>query len=171
MKKYLVIFLFLPILCFSQTIGGAGSSNKIIIENPKIITGAGANKVLTSDGDGNLTLQSDIQIFSITIDSTSIGTSEKITFFYTPVAITIDSLVMVGEGTTSVTPDIHFGTDRSAAGTAIISSPSAVTLVTTGDRIISFDNGTITANSFVWIEFDAVTTCPNELSITLCGRK
>jgi hypothetical protein len=123
---------------------------------------------------GDLTVNGEVhitQLFAITIDSTSIATTEKITFFYTPCAITIDSVIYVGEGTTSVTPDIHFGTDRSAAGTAIITSPAAATSVTTGDRITSFDNDTITANSFVWIEFDAVGTCPNEFSITLCGRK
>ncbi len=83
--------------------------------------------------------------------------SEDISWFYTDVAITITQLVIVlrGSATPSLTVDIRHSTDRSAAGNALITSPSATTNTTTGHKITVFNDATIPAGSFVWIETDA----------------
>ena len=88
--------------------------------------------------------------------------ADDITWFYTPVAITVTELVTVIRGGTDVTPDVRHGLDRSAAGSALITTPAAATSTTTGDVISSFDDATIPANSFVWLEYDGVTGSPVE---------
>jgi len=92
----------------------------------------------------------------LTVESPT--TSDDITMWYTDRAITLVALVVVVRGSSpSCTPDIRHGTDRSAAGTAIITSPSAVTSQTTGSVVTSFDDATIPATSFMWQEMDAVS--------------
>lgn len=98
--------------------------------------------------------------------------AQEFTMFYTPVAITITELatVLIGSSTPSVTVDIHHSTDRSAAGNALITTPSATTSTTTGSVITSFDDATIPADSWVWVEIDAqsgtVTECFVNVSYT-----
>jgi hypothetical protein len=103
---------------------------------------------------------------SITIEDPVVG--NDISMFFTNKAITVTEMRIVVRGTTpSVTVDVRHGTDRSAAGAALITSPSATTSESTGDDIVAFDDATVIANSFVWIEFDAQSGTVDEVHITI----
>lgn len=93
---------------------------------------------------------------------------EDVTMFFTPVAITVVSVQAVVIGTTpSVTIDPKHSTDRSAVGNDILSVPVAITNTTTGQTLTTFDDDTIPANSWVWLETTAKTGTVDELAITI----
>jgi predicted dienelactone hydrolase len=88
--------------------------------------------------------------------------------FFSNRAITVTEMRIVVRGSTpSATVDIRHGTDRSAAGAALITSPSATTSESTGSDITSFDDATIVADSFIWAEFDAISGDVEEVHITI----
>lgn len=92
---------------------------------------------------------------------------DKVGSWRAPVAITITGIhaVLVGSATPSVTYKLRFGTDRSAAGTAVVTAGSTVTSVTAGDDVTSFDDATIPANSWVWIEVTAQSGTVTQISV------
>lgn len=93
---------------------------------------------------------------SITVESPT--ATEDLTLFFTDDAITITQLNAVlpnGTATPSVTYTIRHSTDRSAAGNEVVTSGSTVTSVTTGAEVTSFNDATIPAGSWVWMETTA----------------
>lgn len=101
-----------------------------------------------------------IQSKSVTIESPT--TSDDVTMFYTDEAITVTkvAITVVGSSTPSWTADVRHHTSRNNAGNALITSPTASTEAgnsaeSTGHIIDSFDDATIPANSWVWVETDA----------------
>lgn len=96
--------------------------------------------------------------------------SEDLTVAYLPNATTITRQIVVLTGSvTSLTCDVHHGTDRSAAGTALITSPSASTSTSTGTSVTSFDNAVAAAASWLWLETDAVAGDTGTAFIELFG--
>lgn len=94
----------------------------------------------------------------------------KLSMFFTTAALTVSKLVAVlpgGASTPSCTFHIRHGSDISATGTALITSPSAVTNTSTGTAVTSFNNASISAGSFVWVEVTAVSGTVPALSVTL----
>ena len=129
---------------------------------------------LADDGSGNLTTPGNL---NITGDMTATGNlnaqgvpvsrnliksvsienptdSEDITLFFVDEAITISQLtsVLVGSDTPSVTWTLRHDPDRSAAGTEVITDGTTTTSTSTGTQTTSFDDETIPANSWVWLE-------------------
>lgn len=103
---------------------------------------------------------------SLTIESPT--NAEDISFFYTPVAITITELVAVSVGSSpSVTYTVRHHTDRSNAGNEVVTSGSTTTSTTTGDIVTSFNDATIPADSFVWIETTAKSGTVTSTQISL----
>lgn len=110
--------------------------------------------------------QNDPELKSITIESPT--SSEDISFFFTDVALTVYQLNAVVVGTTpSVTWTVRHGTDRSGAGSEVVTGGTATTSVTSGDEITTFDDATIVADSFIWIETTDKTGTVDSLMITL----
>ena len=94
--------------------------------------------------------------------------SEDISIFFTPRALTIIQIMSVVRGTTpSVTWTIRHSTDRSAAGNEVVTSGTTTTSESTGDNVDSFNDATIPANSFVWLETTAKSGTVDELHLTL----
>jgi hypothetical protein len=90
--------------------------------------------------------------------------------FYTTDALTITSMeaVLPAEtATPSVTFNIRHGTDVSAAGTALVTGGTTVTNTSTGLGVTSFNNASVAANSFVWVEVTAVSGTVPALSVSL----
>lgn len=155
--------------------GTPSSSNKYLtglFTDLELVTPGSADSIPIWDDSGSATKRCLVSAIGgtlskeITIESPTI--SEDTTFFYTPVAITITSLTVVVRGTTpSCTPDIRHHTSRDNAGLALINTPSAVTSESTGSTITTFDDATIPANSFVFIEMDAVSGTVNECFISI----
>ena len=100
----------------------------------------------------------------ITIESPT--AAEDITFFYTPIAITVTEVRIVQVGTTpSVTLILKHATDRSAAGTAVTTG-AAFTNTTTG-ATATLSDATIPAASYVWIETTAQSGTVTSMAIHL----
>jgi hypothetical protein len=106
---------------------------------------------------------------SATVVIPSPTSSEDITAFYTDEAITISKIVcvLVGSASPSVTFDVRHGTDRSAAGTALITSPSATTNTTSGTATTSFNNASVSAGAFVRVKTTAMSGTVTYAEITI----
>lgn len=104
---------------------------------------------------------------SATVESPT--SSEDITLFFTDDAITITQMnaVLRGSSTPSVTWTIRHNSDRSAAGNEVVTSGTTTTSTTTGSEVISFNDATIPAGSWVWLETSAQSGTVDELNITL----
>jgi hypothetical protein len=95
-------------------------------------------------------------------------TTDNITMFYTSNALTLSNIESVIRGAgTGVTFSIRHGTDRSASGTEVVTNGINCSNTTNGLSTTSFNNGTISASSFVWMTIAGVSGNPNELSVTL----
>lgn len=107
-----------------------------------------------------------VRMFGITVEDPT--NAEDISVKFTDVAVTIvrQNCVLVGNTTPSVTLTLRHGTDRSAAGAELNTSGDAITSVTTGHEDTSFNDPTIVANSFIWLETTAQSGIVDEVSCT-----
>jgi hypothetical protein len=103
---------------------------------------------------------------AVTVESPT--ASEDITLFYTDEAITITQMnaVIAGTGTPSVTWTVRHNSDRTATGAEVVTSGTATTSQTTGSEVTSFNDATIPADSWVWLETTAMTTA-TMLNVTI----
>lgn len=103
---------------------------------------------------------------SITIQSPT--SSEDITMFFTNEAITISEMRAVVQGTSpSVTWTIRHLGDRSGTGNEVVTSGTTTTSTTTGSDVTSFNDATIPADSFVWLETTATSGTVDDFNVTL----
>ncbi len=105
---------------------------------------------------------------SITIENPT--NAEDISIFFTEKAITITEIraVLIGSSTPSVTWTIrHHATDRNNAGIEVVTSGTTTTSTTGGDDVTAFNDATIPADSFVWLETTAKSGTVTELHITI----
>lgn len=78
--------------------------------------------------------------------------------------------IIQGGSSPSVTWTVRYAADRSAVGTEVVTGGTVSTNTTTGDAVTVFNNGTIPANRFVWLETPTVATgvnAPNIFHVTL----
>lgn len=92
--------------------------------------------------------------------------------FHTDEAITIQKVIAVHEGTGLSTPsvvlDIRHSTDRSAAGNQLETSSFTITSSTTGDSFNSgFEDATVPANSWIWVESSSASGTTDNLLIQI----
>jgi hypothetical protein len=119
----------------------------------------------TAEGSQKINLDTAAGLKAFPFSEASPTTSTDKTLFFTPVAITVTKLATVVRGTTpSATVDIRHDPDRSAAGNALIATPSATTSESTGSVVTSFDDATIPADSWVWLEVDATSGTVDEVA-------
>ncbi len=103
---------------------------------------------------------------SITIESPD--NAEDITFFFTNKAITITEIRAVRVGGTTATWTVrHESTpDRTQTGIEVVTGGTTTTSATAGSDVTTFNDATIPADSFVWIETSG-TVDVDELHITI----
>lgn len=102
---------------------------------------------------------------SITVESPT--SAEKIAMFNTSLAGTITRVRAVVAGSTpSVTYNVTYGTDFSAAGTNVTTSPSAVTNTTTGVNA-TLNNTAIPADGYVWFITTAQSGTVGQINVTV----
>ena len=108
---------------------------------------------------------------AITIETPT--ATEDVSLFNTNVAGTIFRMVavLVGSASPSVTWTIRKGSDRSAAGTEVVTGGTATTSITTGSVVTSFNSATLAANDFIWLETTAQSGTVNSLNVTIFYRK
>lgn len=113
---------------------------------------------------GSTSTITDTQSKSMTVESPH-GT-EDISMFYVDKAVTVDKIICVIAGTTpSITWGVNHGTDRSGAGTSVITATTIST--TTGDSITAFADATIPAESYVWFVSTATSGTITALNMTV----
>jgi hypothetical protein len=117
---------------------------------------------MTSVASKSLTLQSK----SITVpDPTDL---EEITLFRANAPAVIQKIVAVLIGSTpSVTWTIKKSSDRSSAGTEVITGGTTTTSNTSGAVITVFNSPAINADEFVWLETSAIDGLVDELHLTI----
>lgn len=133
----------------------------LLIEAGKILAGNISNEL---EFVTKASLQPKLS-FNKTLENPSSAEDSSIGF--TPVAITITDIraVLVGSSTPSVTWTIRHSTDRSAAGNEVVTGGTTTTAIT-GSSITSFNDATIPANSYIWLETTAQSGTVNELFIS-----
>lgn len=92
----------------------------------------------------------------ITVESPS--AAEDISWFFTDRAVTLSAIRAVirqQAGGATVTWTVRHSTDRSVAGNEAVTGGTTTTSQTTGSNVTVFNDATIPANSFVWIETTA----------------
>jgi len=110
-----------------------------------------------------------VQSKSITIISPT--ATEDASIFYTDDAITITKIVFVITGATSATTTIRHHTDRNNAGNEVVTGGTVANSTTTGNVVTSFNDATVPADSFVWLETTALSSTPTSLSVTIFYRQ
>lgn len=135
---------------------------------------ATATELNYSDGvTSNIQTQLDGKLASTTpfVKAITIETptaTEDITLFYTDDAITVTQLSAVSVGSTpSTTYTIRHSTDRSATGNEVVTSGSTTTSTTTGNIVTSFNDATIPADSWVWLETTATSGTVTNVNVTV----
>lgn len=102
-------------------------------------------------------------IKAMTIEN--VTASEDLTFFYSHTAQTIAKVRAVVDNP-QVTYNIFFGSDRSAPGTPVTTTPVAVTDNTVGQEAV-IDNAEIPAGSWVWLVTTAKSGAVKYLNVTI----
>ncbi len=95
--------------------------------------------------------------------------AEDITLFRADEGWTITKMVavLIGSSTPSVTWTIRKGSDRSAAGTEVVTGGTTTTSTTTGSVVTSFNSATIATDDFVFLETTAKSGVVDELHVTI----
>jgi len=102
---------------------------------------------------------------AVTVADPQVG--DEFTLFYTerPTALMEVQGIVRGASGASVTVELRYGADRSAAGTLATTS-AAVTSTTTGQPL-AVQNMPIPAGRYVWLKVTAVNGVVSELNLTL----
>jgi hypothetical protein len=170
---------------FDYSVNNTWTGENIFTNSVEIPNGAGGTTINTAgevcidttsdtlnfhDGTAERVLT---PIYSKSIDIEDPTSSEDISMFYSDEAMTISKMVcvLVGSSTPSVTWTVRHGTDRSAAGSEVVTGGTTTTSTSTGSVVTSFDDATVVADSFLWIETTAQSGTVDEMKITIFYRQ
>ncbi len=156
----------------SVTIAGAGKVNvstdgqTITVEGIPSNALVGATNVTVTSGSPTDTIAGATLTKNIAIESPD--SSEDLSWFFTPLAITVTEVTSVSVGSTpSTTISIMHNTNRSSAGNNVLTAATATTSTTTGDNPAIGGDTTIPADSFVWLETSAQSGTVDILIVSL----
>ncbi len=123
---------------------------------PTTVPAGTVGQILTSAGAGAEPTFQDQVVLSKGITLEAPGASEDSLIWETKVAITIIEMRMILKGTTpSLTWTAVHGTDRSAAGTAVVTAGTTTTDVTSSDVITVFNSASVAADSYLRLKSTA----------------
>lgn len=144
---------------FSGAKSGSGTDGDIFLEP------AGSGKIKSQSGTITPILSKSFSIENPT-------SSEDFGGVYFDDASTITKIVavLVGSSTPSVTWTVRHHTDRSNAGNEVVTGGTTTTSTTTGSVVTSFNDATVPADSFVWLETTAKSGTVNSIHITIFYR-
>jgi hypothetical protein len=132
------------------------------------LAGTGTRTVLTSS-TGKLSAGKAVATLTKAPTIENPVTGDNLWGYRTPVAITITDVyaVLVGSSSPSVTYNIVFDADRSAAGTSVYTSDQTVTSTTTGTAASGVNDNTIPAGSWIRIKIPAQSGTVNQINFTI----
>ena len=117
------------------------------------------------DGAAEKVLQPEMSK-AITVETPT--ATEDISMFWTDYAITVTKMVCVMVGSSpSVTWTVRHHTDRSNVGNEVVTGGTTTTSTTTGSVVTSFNDATIPADSFVWLETTATSGTVTNMNLTI----
>jgi hypothetical protein len=95
--------------------------------------------------------------------------AEDISMGFWNAAATVTEMraVLLGSSTPSVTWTVRHGTDRNATGAEVVTSGTTTTSTTTGSDVTAFNDATIVADSFIWLETTAKSGTVDGLQVTV----
>jgi len=109
----------------------------------------------------------EMKTVTITVENPTATEDILVTFFFQAVTIREVQAGVVGTGTPSVTINPVHGTDRSAAGTALLNAATAITNTTTGQNLASWTDNTLAADEMLRLKTTAKSgTTVTELWVT-----
>jgi len=118
-------------------------------------------------GERDFCEQADVFFFK-TINVDSPTNAEDLTLWFTDVAITVTQMNAVCVGSSpSVTWTVRHSPDRSAAGNEVKTAGTTTTSTTTGSEVTSFNDATIPADSWVWLETTATSGTITSFTLTI----
>lgn len=122
-----------------------------------------------SNSDGWTVLDGGVIRYGLSIASP--GASEDRTLGEARAAFAISSMraVLVGSATPSVTWTVRKGSDRSAAGTEVVTGGTTTTSITSGSAVTILTSPAVAANDFLWLETTAQSGTVGELHVTVHG--
>ena len=196
-KCFKILFIIYCLFMFSlnnysQTV--IGSFNKIVVKNlagvqtfgvssTGQLTTASVTAVTNLNADmvdgvhaASFKLYTDIvPLFGTAVDSTLINTTMKFPLGFSN-GIVVDTLKFIatttgGNTTCNITPKLYYGSDISATGTAVVTSPSAITSRSTATAVASFNNATIAKGNMMWLIFTNATSKPRNFMVQIIGHK
>tara|TARA_B100000768_G_scaffold84381_1_gene79760 strand:+ start:1711 stop:3588 length:1878 start_codon:yes stop_codon:yes gene_type:complete len=152
----LVVGDYIDIRCYSSGNGTIDFNNQALRQSFSI-TKIGNNLTVN-----NVVLQTLNKTFTLQEPTAT----DDITVFRTDEAITIQEVIAVSTGGSPSTEyALKYSTDRSAAGTTLVSA-TTTTSTSTGD-VASLTNANIPADSFIWIETGTVSGTAVYLSLDI----
>lgn len=152
----LVVGDYIDIRCYSSVNGTIDFNNQSLRQSFSI-TKIGNNLTVN-----NVVLQTLNKTFTLQEPTAT----DDITVFRTDEAITIQEVIAVSTGGSPSTEyALKYSTDRSAAGTTLVSA-TTTTSTSTGD-VASLTNANIPADSFIWIETTTVSGTAVYLSLDI----
>ncbi len=150
---------------YNATAGTVPLAANLPVRELAINTGDG--KVYTKTDAGAVIEIGEPPTKSVTISGAPTA-SENILLFFAHRALKVTDIRALVKGTSpSVTFKINYGTDASAAGTAVVTAGNTVTNTTTGTSITTFNSATIAAGSWVWLTTSAVSGTVTAFHVTL----
>jgi hypothetical protein len=81
--------------------------------------------------------------------------------------ITEMDAVLRGSASQSITWTVRKGSDRSAAGTEVVTGGTTTTSTTTGSVVTTFNSATIAAGDYVWLRTTAKAGTVDEYHLTI----
>jgi hypothetical protein len=123
------------------------------------------------DSAGVLVNEGDYLLAEITLDSSVVFTSDTTGFGYQKKAVTVTSIVLMANGTVSLTPRFMYNDTLGGAMTAVISSPAALTTARTFVTLSSLNNTAVSAGNGFFLKFDAITTKPPKFTVWIYGHR
>lgn len=151
------------VLAGDQTVGAGQDDYVLTYDN-----GTGEISLEAAAGGGGAAEET----FMLTIDNVTDGMDYGIVYFDAAFTVSEIRAVHVGSGLSSpdVSIEIFHSTDRSAAGNAVETTPMVITSETTGNSFTSgFEDATIPADSWVWIETSSTSGTTGNLEVVLRG--
>jgi len=122
--------------------------------------------VWKSNASGTLVCEKIVLVNAVAVDNPTTAVDK--TIFFTTKAITIGQMTAVVRGTSpSVTFRVMHSSNRSAAGNAVVTAGNVAANQTTGSVVTIFDDATILAGSWVWLEVTAVSGTVEEFALSI----
>lgn len=142
-------------------VGGDLTVTADITANSIDIGGAGNNLMLD---DGNVKALPTLRESVTIVDPTD---ADDVTLFFTPVAITITDVRSHITGTTNVVFNIQHASTRTGTGLNVFTSDITLTSTSGQSNNTGFNDATIPANSWVWVNIASVSGTPSMFHASL----